>query len=135
MFRLHDVGLQETAGDEQIAEAASNREAIIVTENKKDFTRIMRERASRSGGPKLDCRDGRGVLRVSNGARHIDLLDIARRMKLNGILVDWEDVGDYNLCVNVGRDPRTVSSTPMARCATCLRQQSAWPRARELGLI
>jgi len=59
---------------------------------------------------------------------------VERRMKLNGRLITWADVMDYNLCVSVGKNGRVEVAT-MARCATCERNLADDMRTKQLGLV
>jgi hypothetical protein len=84
VLALSDVDLDETATDHAIVDAAHEAQAIIITENRRDFRKVMRQCAEQSGGPARSCFDGYGVLSVPNGYRRLDLADVRRRMKMNG---------------------------------------------------
>src|ERR1700693_3643020 len=95
------VGAPRGASDLSLVDIAREAEAIIVTENKRDIVRWVKHRVAGSAGRKGECRDAFGVIRVSNGCRKIDIDAAYARLRLNGVLIDWEEVMILNLLVSI----------------------------------
>lgn len=130
VYVLGDVGLPDTASDQQIFNVAGDRELTIATQNVTDFTRIMRDAVQRAGARR--CGDGWGLL-VPNAVMRFDFADLSRRLKFNGHGIDWEDVAELNLCVMLGQQsPPQVH--PLPRCPRCLCDHDC-RRCRDLGLL
>lgn len=117
---LGDVGLTEGASDGQIVDAARDRDAIVVSANKRDYRAEMQLRGARSGSQKVGCLDGRGVLVVSGELKDLNIADTTRRLRFKGARIDWDDVSDYNLQVSVGKGSVVVGE--LARCVVCARE-------------
>ncbi len=119
--------------DLNLVDIAREKRAIIVTENKRDIVRWIKHRVAGSGGEQGECRDGCGVIRVANGCRGINIEDVEARLKLNGQLIDWDEVVLLNLLVSIGQR-RQVSVSNLPRCRTCIAQHGPCQRCTDLGL-
>jgi hypothetical protein len=119
--------------DLNLVDIAREKHAIIVTENKRDIVRWLKHRVAGSGGEQGECRDGCGVIRVANGCRRINIEDARARLKLNGRLIDWDEVVLLNLLVSIGTNGQVTVST-LPRCRTCIAQHGQCQRCTDLGL-
>jgi len=118
---LEDVGLSESALDEEIIEAAADRLCIIVTANGFDFVDKLNRFVAGSTKKKSGCHDASGLLVVPNDLASQERLVLRAegRLKLGDRRITWRDVWRESLFVRIKRDEKH-EVRPLPRCPTCV---------------
>lgn len=101
---LSKIGITIGRGtpDSAVVYHAREHGRVLVTGNKSDFAREMKEAADRCTPAK--CFEGGGMITVPSGVREIQFSKISRSLELNGVSVNWNDVFLCNLWIDLLRD-------------------------------
>jgi hypothetical protein len=133
-----DVGLATGAPDAKVAEHAREHRAIVMTRNKYDFRLAMQDFAKRSTGgdcQAMHCHEGGGLVTVNEAVTDFNFERVTRKLLLDGMLVEWDDVFFLNLRVHIDPEERvTVSILPL--CERCFRSHTPdCARCKELRIL
>lgn len=116
-----NVGLARDADDREIVEVASQEKLILVTNNRRDFRPLVKERIAATSKKRNGCTQVHGlviVLPSDKFTQHRALHRAAGQLQLDGRAIGWKEVRDLCLEVVIGEagKPR-VRRLP--RCPHC----------------
>ena len=138
VLSYRDVGLARGASDRKVEEHARAHRAIVLSKNRRDFRRVMRDVAdssTRGDCKAMRCKEGGGLVTVDPRLKVFNFYRVTRALKLGQRSIDWEDVYLLNLRVHIAAD-ESVTVTLLPRCERCLRTHSfECERCEHLGII
>ncbi|HTU69542.1 MAG TPA: hypothetical protein VMF11_04400 [Candidatus Baltobacteraceae bacterium] len=138
VLTYREVGLSRGASDIKVEEHGRRHNAIVLSRNRRDFRRVMRDiaRVSTSGECQaMRCKEGGGLVTVDPRLKSFNFARVSKSLVLGGQRIDWDDVFVLNLRVHIGADER-VTVTLLPRCERCLRLHSfECERCDQIGIV
>jgi len=127
---LAQIGLRETARDEDIVRIAWELEMTIVTVDGDDFLKECTNFQNQT--KRKDCHEMFGLVVLPNGYENQKrvLQTVRRHLRLSGARVSWRDVALKNLYVRVRKDGRAE----IKRLSGVSTARSCMPRAEDLDV-
>ncbi|SRR6266567_4656342 len=116
------VGLPDNAPDEDIVAEASTGKYLLVSANRCDFRKCVRDYVARSSKKPMGCCAVNGMILLIPNERHIQekvLKNLEAKLLFEGKKIRYKDVHDQELLVHVESDG-TPRVERLPRCRHCL---------------
>jgi len=121
VFTLESLGLSSDASDDDIVDAASIRNCLLVVANRRDFVPKIRAYVAKSTKKDAGCRRVSGLLVFVPNEEHVQerlLRGLERRLVFEGKKITFKDVHDRDLLVQIEASG-AVKIKRLPRCPHC----------------